>query len=213
MGDLDFYSYTRALRSIQRADVVLHLIDATVPVSEVDLKLARAILDAHKPLLLGINKWDLVGDRATSAQFGEYLARAMPMLPFAPIVLLTASTGRNVHAAIDVAQSLFNQANTRVGTGQLNAVLEKLLEARGPTARHGRKAVRIYYATQVGTAPPTIVCFCNDPSLVTDNYRRYLENRLRAALPYAEVPIRLLFRPRHTAPAGARPAAAHSEDD
>lgn len=194
MNDIDFYSYTRALRSIRRADVVLHLIDATIPVGEVDLKLARAILDEYKPVLIGINKWDLVGERARSADFAEYLSRAMPMLLYAPIILLTARTGRNAGAAVDVAMSLHHQAGTRVTTSVLNAALQEALEERGPSSPRGTRPVKIYYGTQISVRPPTIVIFCNSPELVNANYRRFLENRLRERLPFNEVPWRLLFR-------------------
>ncbi len=197
MDDVDFYSYTRALRSIRRADVVLHLIDATVPVSDVDVKLAAAVSEICRPVVLAVNKWDLVGDRATPEDYDRYLAEVLPGLGHAPVMILSASTGKNVDAAIDVALSLHKQAHTRVSTGKLNAALEAILAARGPSPKRGVKRVKILYATQVDVAPPTIVFFCNDPALVSDNYRRYMENRLREILPFKEVPMRLLFRPRH----------------
>jgi GTP-binding protein len=196
MGDVDFYSYTRALASIRRADVVMHLIDATVPVSEVDLKLARSVLDHYKPVLLVVNKWDLVGEQASAEQYTEYLQRTLSMLPFAPVAFITARTRRKVEAAVDTALGLYRQAGTRVTTGTLNRAVRQILAARGPSAARGVKPVRIYYATQIETHPPTIVCFCNDPALVSDNYRRYMESRLREALPFREVPIRLVFRAR-----------------
>jgi GTP-binding protein len=196
MGDIDFYSYTRALRSIERADVVLLLIDATVPVAETDLKLAAAILDEYKPVVLTVNKWDLAVGRTEPREFADYLARVMPALAHAPAVFVTAKTGRNVDAAVHVALSLHAQAHTRVATAPLNAALQTILALRGPSAKHGTKAVRIYYATQVSTAPPTIVFFCNDPGLVSTNYRRFMENRLRELLPFKEVPARLWFRAR-----------------
>lgn len=196
MDDIDFYSYTRALQSIRRADVVMHLIDATVAVSEVDLKLASAVLEEYKPVVITVNKWDLAKDRADTAQFDDYLTKVMTNLTYAPITFITAKTGRNVAAAVDVALSLFKQANTRVSTAKLNAALEAVLEERGPSAKRGTKRVKIYYATQIGVAPPTIVFFCNDPSAVTENYRRYMENRLRDILPFRETPIRMLFRSR-----------------
>jgi GTPase len=208
MQDLEFYSYSRALRSIRRADVVLHLIDATVPVSEVDLKLSRAIMDEFKPVILAVNKWDLVGGRADHAAFASYLAQVMPAVDFAPIVFITAKTGHNVSAAVDLALSLHKQASTRVTTGPLNAALQRILELRGPSAKHGTKAVKLYYGTQVSTSPPTIVFFCNDPELVRDDYRRFMENRLRELLPFKEVPMRLMFRARQreqaTTAGGAR---------
>lgn len=196
MGDIDFYSYTRALSAIRRADVVLMLIDATVPVGEVDLRLARAVLDEYRPVVIGINKWDLAKGAATAEDYGEYLTKVMPLLDYAPLTFLTARDGKNVDAAVDVALGLHRQAHTRVGTGRLNAALEQLLAERVPSPKRGTRPVRVYYATQVAVAPPTLVFFCNDPNLVTDNYRRYMENRLREILPFAEVPLRLMFRPR-----------------
>jgi GTP-binding protein len=196
MQDIEYYSYMRALRSIRRADVVMHLIDATVAVSEVDLKLASAVLDEHKPVMLAINKWDLVGGRADAPAYEDYLTQIMPAVSYAPMVCMTALTGKNVQAAVDMASNLHKQARTRVTTGRLNAALQAILEVRGPSPKRGIRPVKIYYATQVATGPPTIVFFCNDPRLVSENYRRFLGNRLREMLPYQEIPIRLLFRPR-----------------
>jgi GTP-binding protein len=196
MRDVDFYSYTRALRSIRRADVVMLLIDATVPVAEVDLKLARAVLDEYKPVVITINKWDLAKDQATTGQFADYLTEVIQPLRYAPITFMTAKTGHNVQAAVDVAASLHKQAHTRVGTGKLNQALQTILEQRGPSAKHGTQPVKVYYATQVALAPPTVVFFCNNAGAVTENYRRYMENRLREYLPFKEIPIRLLFRTR-----------------
>ncbi|MGD8450737.1 MAG: ribosome biogenesis GTPase Der [Phycisphaerae bacterium] len=201
MDDVDFYSYRRALRSIRRADVVMMLMDSTVPVAEVDLKLAAAVLEEYKPVIITINKWDLAKDRATTSQYADYLTQVMPMLPYAPLAFITATTAKNVDAALDLAMSLHKQAQTRVPTGRLNQALETILAARGPSAKRGTKQVKIYYATQVAVAPPTFVFFCNDPAAVNENYRRFMENRLREHLPLAEVPMQLLFRPRR-APAG-----------
>jgi len=194
MTDIDFYSYTRALRSIRRADVVLLLIDALVPVAEVDLKLAAAILEECKPVVIAINKWDLALDLTTAEEFGRYLSRVLPALSYAPVVFITALTGRNVDAAVNVARSLHQQAHVRLTTGRLNSVLEQILNLRGPSPKHGTKPVKIYYATQVAVAPPTVVFFCNDPALVRADYRRFMTNRLRELTPLKEVPLRLWFR-------------------
>jgi GTP-binding protein len=197
MDDIDYYSYTRALRSIRRADVVMLLIDALVPVAEVDLKLARAVLEEYKPVIIAVNKWDLARQtRATAEEFGEYLTRVLPALSYAPVAFITAKTGKNVDAAVDLALNLHKQAHMRMGTGRLNAVLEEILALRGPSPKRGTRPVRVYYATQVAVAPPTIVFFCNDPGLVDANYRRFLQNRLREGTPFREIPIRLWFRPR-----------------
>ncbi len=197
MTDVDFYSYTRALRSVRRADVVLLLIDSTVEVGETDEKLAAAVLEEHKPVVIGINKWDLARDRAAASDYGEYLSKVMPALDFAPIVFLTAKDGHNVDAVVDVALGLHRQAHTRVPTARLNEALAQILEIQGPTAKRGSKAVKVLYGTQAAVAPPTIVFFCNEPELVREDYRRFMENRLRELLPFKEVPLRLLFRGRH----------------
>lgn len=196
MNDIDFYSYTRALRSIQRADVVLLLIDALVPIAEVDLKLASAILEEHKPVILTVNKWDLAQAREASMDdFQAYLTRVLPMLEHAPIAITTATTGKNVDAVVDLALSLHKQAHTRLSTAKLNGALREVLALRGPSAKHGTRPVKIYYATQVAVAPPTLVLFCNDPELVREEYRRYLLRQLRSVTPFTEVPVRLWFRP------------------
>jgi len=196
MDDVEFYSYRRALRSIQQADVVLLLIDATVPISDVDAKLATAVREEFKPVVLVINKWDLVKDRASAEDYDEYLAQALPGLDYAPAAIMTAKTGKNTDSTIDAARSLHKQANLRVSTGKLNAALESVLAARGPSPKRGTKPVKILYATQAATCPPTLVFFCNNAELVSDNYRRYMDNRLREILPFREVPMRLLFRGR-----------------
>lgn len=196
MGDIDFYSYTRAVRSIERADVVMHLVDATVPLSEVDVRLARAVADQFRPVVMAINKWDLVGDKATTADFADYMSRTMPVQPYAPLVFMTARTGENVEQAVSVALSLHAQSQTRVPTAQLNQVIQEIFEERSPSTKSGAR-VRVFYATQVGVAPPTLVLFCSRPELINDSYRRFVENRLRDALPFHEVPMRLLFRSRH----------------
>ncbi len=196
MNDIDFYSHTRALKSIRRADVVLLLIESLVPVAEVDLKLAAAVLEEYKPVVLAVTKWDLARDKATAAEFGEYLTRVLPALNFAPVVFLAARTGENVQGAVDVALSLHAQANIRLPTAGLNEVLQEILALRGPSPKRGTKPLKIYYATQVAVAPPTIVLFCNQPRLVREDYRRFLLNRLRERTPFKEVPVRLWFRPR-----------------
>ncbi len=204
MNDIEFYSYARALKSIRRADVVMHLVDAAVPISEVDVKLAAAVLEECKPVVLVVNKWDLAKDQAEPEAYDEYLAQVLPALHYAPVTIVTAKTGKNVDAAIDVARSLHKQAYTRVSTAKLNQALETILAARGPSPKRGTKPLKILYATQAATAPPTLVFFCNHPALVTENYRRFMENRLREILPFREVPMRLLFRARHKERAGSR---------
>lgn len=196
--DIEFYGYTRVLASIRRADVLLFLLDATVPVGEVEKKLARLIADEYKPCILVINKWDLAKGRADAESYGEYLTQTLPPLSYAPLAFTTASEGRNIRATLDLAQSLFKQARTRVTTGQLNRALEETLAAQQPMAdKHGGQP-KIYYATQVAVCPPTIALFVNSPAMMREQYRRFVEKRLREALPFEEVPVRLLWRARQS---------------
>ncbi len=194
---VEFYSFTRASRSVRRADVVLFFIDATTPVGEVDKRMAGFIAEEHKPCILVINKWDLAKDRADTEAYGEYLTRMLPTLDYAPVSFVTARDSRNVQSTLDLAKSLHKQANTRVATARLNEVLNEALEQRLPSSKRGAGRPKIFYGTQVGTCPPTIVLFVNNPSFIRTDYQRFLVNRLRERLPFAEVPIRLLLRARH----------------
>ena len=210
-SDIEFYSFHRAQRSIRRADVVLLLIDATEPVSEPDKKLAGYIVEHYKPVVLVVNKWDLArrtllerrprGQNVTDAELMEeyrsYLDAELAGLTYAPIAFVTAKDGRNVAAVIDLTRHMFKQANERLGTGRLNAAMQQVLNERPISASRGRRA-RVYYATQVDVAPPTIVLFVNDPELIDVGYQRFIVNRFRELLPYGEVPIRLLIRARTT---------------
>jgi GTP-binding protein len=207
-NDVEFYSFHRAQRSIRRADVVFMLIDGAEHLSEPDKKLAQYIAEQFKPVVLVVNKWDrvLAGARAQAEErgmemssdllmneFEQYLNQELPHLDYAPVAFITAKDSRNVQAVLDTAQHLFNQSNERVGTGRLNAAIKRILEERFPSSKSGRRP-RIYYATQVGVAPPTIVLFVNDPAYFDEAYQRFMTNRFRELLPYAEVPIRLQIR-------------------
>jgi len=191
--DIEFYSLTRALASIRRADVVLLLIDATTPVSQVDKHLGRAVQDEMKPVVLVVNKWDLAKGRATTGEFADYLGRTLPGLAYAPLSFTTAKDARNVLATIDLARNLYKQSRSRATTGELNRVIERVVKMKQPPSPRTRLP-KIYFATQVAAAPPTVVLFVNQPDLFSASYRRFIENRFREELPFPEVPIRLILR-------------------
>jgi GTP-binding protein len=192
--NIEFYSYVRATRSIQRADVVWFLIDATVPMSQVDKRLARLIAEEHKSCILVVNKWDLAKDSAEMSDYEDYLTAMLPALKYAPIAFTTATAGKNVQAVLDLSAELFKQANTRVGTGRLNKAFEIIRDERTGAKRSGTAWPRVYYATQIATNPVTILMFVNNPKLFDENYLRYMAGRLQALLPVGEVPIRLFAR-------------------
>jgi len=218
-NDIAFYSFHRAQRSIRRSDVALMLIDATEPVSEPDKKLAQYITEQYKPIVLVINKWDLAksvlqeqsrgqggkfDDHGIMEEYRKYLDAELRNLDYAPIAFITAREGRNVQGVLDLAQHLHKQATTRVTTHKLNNTIRQIIEERRPSTTSGRRA-RIYYATQTAVAPPTIVLFVNNPAYLNEAYQRFMTNRLRALLPYGEVPIKLVIRQRQRQ---AGPAAA-----
>jgi GTP-binding protein len=192
--DLDFYSTHRAQRSIRRADVVLLFFDATEPVGKVDKQLAETITEESKPVVFVVNKWDLYAADVKRKEWADYLRDEFRMMPWAPVAFATAKSGRNVKAVIDTAQRLYRQSRTRVPTARLNTVLREAVEANQPPADTRGRPVRLYYATQVEAAPPTIVISTSAPRSVSEPYKRYLLNTFRKALPFHEVPIRLLLR-------------------
>lgn len=193
--DLEYYALHRALRSVRRADVCLLMIDAAVEVSSVDRKLAEEILRHHRPTVIVVNKWDLAEKKSTREEYVEYLDKALRGLSFAPIVFITAKESDGLRELLGMALNLAEQASHRVPTAKLNEAVERVMAERGPAAKGGRQA-KIYFATQVGTNPPTIVLSVNDPQLFDANYQAFLLNRLRDELPFSEVPIELLVRQR-----------------
>jgi GTP-binding protein len=209
-NDIEFYSFHRAQRSIRRADVVLLLIDGIEHVSEPDKKLAAYVVEQFKPVILVVNKFDLVIERAKAQaeeqkagfssellmdEFEEYLRQELKNLDYAPLAFVTARDGKNVQVVLDTAQHLFKQASQRMTTSQLNQAVRQILTEKIPSTPSGRKA-KIFYATQIDTNPPTIALIVNKPEYIDETYQRFMLNRLRDLLPYPEVPIRLLVRPR-----------------
>jgi GTP-binding protein len=197
-SDLDYYSTHRAERSIRRADVVLLFFDASEPIGKVDKQLAETVVEDAKPVVLVVNKWDLYAAGVERKEWIEYLRQTFRTMPWAPVEFVTAKNGRNVKTVIDTAQRLFRQSQTRVPTARLNTILRAAIDANQPPADTRGRPVRIYYATQVETAPPTIVLSTSAPKSLTEAYRRYLIGALRKQTPFHEVPIRLLVRGRTT---------------
>jgi len=191
---IEFYSSVRAARSVQRADVVLLMIDAAVPVSQVDKKLAKSIVDEYKGCIIIVNKWDLAKEVAATDDYREYLTKLLPGLKYAPIAFTTATEAKNVQSVLDLAAEIFKQATTWIPTPKLNKALAVIKEQQGGGARRGAAVPKIYYATQVAINPITILMFVNRPELFDDNYRRFVVGRLQEMLPIEEVPVRLLAR-------------------
>jgi GTP-binding protein len=205
--DLDFYSVHRAERSIRRADVVLLFLDPTQGITRLDKQLADYIAKEYKPCIFTVNKWDLIHDSNPSpGAMGKYataVQHSFRTMAYMPLAFITAKTGKNVKALLNLAQSMYKQANKRIGTGVLNRVVRDAVAAHPPATRENR-APRIYYATQVGTAPPTVVLFVNSPGLFDATYQRYLLNVFHEKLPFRDIPVKLYLRARtQSDPGGA----------
>jgi len=201
---VDFYAQRRAEYAIKRAQVCLFLLDCTQEITRGDRKIAGMIEDSVTPVVIVANKWDLAKGKMEMADFAEYVAKTLPGLHYAPIAFVTAKDGKNVLAAIDTAQTLAKQARIRVGTPEINKVLERSrTDSRPPVRMRGQP--KIYYGTQTAIDPPTLMLFVNNPKLFRPGYRRFLENRLRAELPFKEIPLRVVYKRRKSMFARSRP--------
>lgn len=214
--DIDFYGAHRAQRSIRRADVTLLFLDCTQRIGKVDKQLADYITQEYKPCVIVVNKWDQLAASMPTEKWVTYLTDQVPGLRYAPIAFITGQTGKNVKALLNHAQMLFKQSRERVGTGELNRLVRDCVKRTPPPLFHNRRP-KIYYATQVGVQPPTIVLFCNNPSAISKPYQRYLLGKFRDELPYSETPIKIYLRRRDRSDArddvGNDDPAALSEGD
>jgi GTP-binding protein len=196
--DIDFYSTHRAQRSIRRADVVLLFFDPTERISKVDKQLCDYIAEQYKPCIFVVNKWDLIVNTMPTEKWVRYLHDAFPSMHYLPIAFVTGQTGKNVKALLNHAQMLFKQSRSRVTTGQLNRMLQETIRRNPPPVLKGKQP-KIFYATQVGVQPPTIVVFSSAPTSISKTYQRYLLGKFRDELCFPEVPIKLYLRRRHPA--------------
>jgi|GEM_PF-581456 len=195
--DIEYYSMHRSLRSIRRADVVVHVIDASLKVSNVDQQLASELMRHERPVVLVINKWDTVDptldDMDMQEKFAEYLEKELKPVRFAPIVFTSALNEDGVREVIAVAESLYRQSRARMTTGALNQLITDIQKERKPRGKSGNEG-KVFFASQPAVDPPTIVMQVNDSTLFDNNYQLFLLNRLRDHVPFSEVPIRLKFK-------------------
>ena len=193
---IERYSVMRALRAIQRADVALLLLDATEGVTEQDAHIAGYVVDEAKGLVIVVNKWDLVEkDTYTVQEYTFEIRRALKFVSYCPLVFVSATSGQRVKQAIDVALDVQQARSIRIPTGELNRLVGDVVARHAPPSKRGKR-LKIYYATQIGVAPPSFVFFVNDPELVHFSYERYLENQLREAYGFEGSPLRISFRRR-----------------
>ena len=193
---LEKFSIIKALRSLDRCDVALIIVDADEGVTDQDISVAGYAHQRGCGCIFLVNKWDLVEkDLHTAKKFTQSLRDAAKFLNFAPVMTISALTGQRVHRIFKLVEEVYLQYSTRVGTGRLNNILQKATERNEPPL-HNKKRLKFYYATQVTTCPPTIVLFVNYPEGVHFSYQRFLVNQFREATGLDKTPIRVLLRQR-----------------
>lgn len=191
---IEKYSVLRALSAIERADVVLFLIDAEKGIREQDKHVAGYAEEAGKPVVIIVNKWDTVEkDDKTMNVFIEKVRTEFAYLAYAPIVFVSAKTRQRVMTILPVVDKVYENTLRRIPTNVLNEVIADFQMVTPAPARNGKR-FRIYYATQVGVQPPTFMLSCNEPSLLHFTYRRFIENQLRQSFDFEGTPIHLVVR-------------------
>ncbi|WP_339996681.1 ribosome biogenesis GTPase Der [Priestia aryabhattai] len=190
------YSVLRALKAIERSDVVLIVLNAEEGIIEQDKKIAGYAQEAGKAVVIVVNKWDTVEkDEKTMKKFEENIREHFQFLTYAPIVFLSAKTKKRTHTLLPMIDLASESHAVRVETSILNDVIMDAV-AMNPTPTHNGNRLKIYYTTQVAIKPPTFVVFVNDPELMHFSYKRFLENKLREAFGFEGTPIKIIARPR-----------------
>lgn len=192
---VEFFSINRAFKAIARSDVTLLVIDATEGVTDQDQKLAGRIAEEGRGCVVVINKWDLVEkDSHTIYTYEKEVRDKLLPIEFAPIIFVSAKTGQRVEKILDLVDTVAEQHRRRVPTAVLNEALGEAVAWHNPPVSRGGRQGKIYYCTQVSSAPPAIVLFVNDPQRFNDNYRRYIEKQFRQNLGFAGTPLKLMWR-------------------
>lgn len=191
---LEKLSVLMAIKSMERADVVFLVLDASEQISDQDAKIAGLAHDSGRGVVIVVNKWDKIEKNDhTATEFERNIRDMFKFLAHAPIVFVSCETGQRLHRPLDLATEMREAMDQKVGTGHFNRILDQAHEGMQPPMIKGRR-LKMYYATQVSTRPPTFVIFCNDPQLVHFSYERYLINQIRTHFPFSGQPIRLLWR-------------------
>ena len=194
--ELERFSIIRTVTAVERADVVLMVIDATEGVTEQDAKIAGIAHERGKGIIIAVNKWDAVEkDGSTMTAYRKKLEEDFSFMSYAPFLFLSAKTGQRIDRLFELIKHVANSNAMRIATGMLNDVLAQATARVQPPTDKGKR-LKIYYMTQASTKPPTFVCFCNDHELFHYSYQRYLENRIRENFGLEGTPVRMVIRER-----------------
>ena len=193
---VDNFSLFRSEKAIEEADVVLLVMESELGPTKQDMRIAGKILDAHRACVILMNKWDLAHEKdMKEAEATKVLRRMMPFLSFAPVVFCSAKSGYNVRRTVDAIDAVASSVQARLPTGVLNRTIETATKKTLAPMVRGKR-LKVYYGLQVGNDPLTIRLFVNDPKLVTDAYRSYMEKAIRARFGLEGAPIRMFLKAR-----------------
>jgi GTP-binding protein len=196
VSGVEQYSVLRALKAIERADVVLVIIDATEGVTAQDAHITGYILEASKSVVVVVNKWDLVPkDHTTMDVCRTDIQEQLKFVPYAQVIFVSALSRQRIHQLLETDTRVHRQRSQRVPTGELNDLMQDAIARHSPPSKAGKR-LKFYYATQPTVDPPTLVFFVNDRRLAHFSYQRYLENRIRERWGFEGTPLRLRFQSR-----------------
>ena len=191
--DVEYYGFVRAMRAIDRADVAILVIDGSIGLTDQDQRVAGFAAERGCAMIIVLNKWDLVEGPEAKAEVRDRIADRMTFVGYAPVVATCALTGKRTDRIWDAVDKAYATYNQTISTNKLNSWLSAIRET-GHTVSQGKAVLRMKYITQTGTCPPHFTIFVNRPDLVTDNFERFLENRLRREFDFEGTPIRLKFK-------------------
>lgn len=191
--DVEYYGFVRAMRAIDRAQVVLLVIDATLGLTDQDQRVAGMAAERGCAMVVLLNKWDLVEGPEAKAEIRERIEDRLTFVGYAPVIAISALSGKNVHRIWNAIDTVYQNYSSVISTSRLNVWLQDIREF-GHTISKGKRILKLKYVTQTGTEPPFFTFFCNHPDLVEPSFERYLENRLRSTFGFEGTPIRLKFK-------------------
>lgn len=191
--DVEYYGFVRAMRAIDRAQVVLLVIDATLGLTDQDQRVAGMAAERGCAMVVLLNKWDLVEGPEAKAEIRERIEDRLTFVGYAPVIAISALSGKNIHRIWNAIDTAYQNYSSVISTSRLNVWLQDIREF-GHTISKGKRILKLKYVTQTGTEPPFFTFFCNHPDLVEPSFERYLENRLRSTFGFEGTPIRLKFK-------------------
>ncbi len=191
---VEFYSTVRTLKSIERCNVAVILFDANEELEHQDLRIVQSVIERNRGVVIAVNKWDLIEkDNSTTKKFEETIRQELRTYDYIPLVFISAKTKQRIFKVIELAKHVHAERSKRIATAELNKVLLADILHYPPSTKTG-KDVKLNYVTQVKTLPPIFTFFANEPQLITDSYKRYLENKIREHWGFTGVPLTLQFR-------------------